>query len=244
MKRPDWRFWLKCVLLAVVDTLTIWLLFSFWSMYHYVVFPWALLNVLAVLFIADTVVLAIPHIQKLLHAASATSIMLITAFYYIFTIVFTGLTYLWIKPQWYFGASLLFLFAFLGCFAGIYVFEERRPKNSRNSGQAGQLQSLMLDLGVSVRTIHGRLEERTREAFVKAYETMRAGVEFATPFGRSIDPVVQDMEDAILSRVGRVNEEAREFALMTEIDQIRLKSLMAEFLEINELIRNREKRLA
>lgn len=247
MKRPDRYFWLKCVLLAVVDTLTIWLIFSFWSMYHYVVFPWVLLNILAVLFIADTVVLAIPHIQKLLHAASATSIMLITAFYYVFTVVFTGLTYLWIEPKWYFGASLLFLISFIGCFAGIYLFE-RRPKHSRRREQAGQLQPLMLDLGASARMISGRLEdnldERTGEAFFKAYETMRAGVEFSTPFGRSIDPVVQDMEDAILSRVSRVNEEAKALALMQDTDQIRLKSLMAEFLEINELLRNREKRLA
>lgn len=242
MKRPDWCFWVKCVLLAVVDTLTIWLLFSLWSIYDYVVFPWVLLNVLAVLFIADTVVLAIPHIQKLLHAASATSIMLITAFYYVFTIVFTGLTYLWMEPQWYFLVSLLLLLAFFGCFVGVYAFE-RRPKRDGRIGQAGQLQRLMLDLGVSVQTIRVRLEERTGEAFFKAFETMRADVEFSTPFGRSIDPVVQDMEDAILSRIDRVNGEVRDIASMSTIDQLRLKSLMAEFLEINELLRNREKRL-
>lgn len=242
MKRAGFVFAGKCAALALLDMGSVLLLISVWRVFQSPVYVWAMLSTLVVLFLVDTLVLIAPHLRRVMRQGSTVSLLLVTGFYYVLHMVFTGLAYAWMPPLWYGMVAVLLLVTYALCLFMLYR-SGRTPAAERPRTQgdgARQLQSRAVPL---LQAAHDLIDDlgagRQAESLRKAYADMRRQMEFATPFGRCPQPVILDMEQAILQRVERLTslvEEGR-----TQPGDDALNRVVAGFMELSMLLKNREK---
>ena len=105
------RLLLKCAALSILDVGTGFVLLSLWDLAASVILPAALLNILFALLAVNLLSFLSASIRKALHRISLLTLQTLTWIYYLFTMVFTGLTYLWVTPYSY---CMIALIALLG----------------------------------------------------------------------------------------------------------------------------------
>lgn len=237
------RILLACLALAALDAATLLLFFSVWDMAALDVFPFALLNIMAVTAIFNLTVLLMPYVRRSFHTVSPTGLIASAVLYDAFTLVATGLTYAWIEIKWYlvvaaaaFAAYLLSLV--LICLAGRREADGSEPAvEERISAQ--DMQALLLELEAAVQNVQGKLSPRQYESLCRAYADLRDRVYFSTPFGRINKPVVMDMEKRIADRVrGAIQRLAAPPA--SEAGEW-IGPILSSLMDATELIKNKEK---
>ena len=233
-------FGIKIVLLAVVNFASIGLLFFPRSELAEGLFPWMVANVLLVLFLLDLLVLALPLICAYLRVHSAAPPVLIAVLYFVFTLSFTYLTRVWIDPYWYGVNSLLALCTYLLCMASLRLASGGRRKKQGPQVRMEDMQLLMLQLQTCLHQLQPALDHHEFDSFSKALNNLRERLEFSAPFGRSDQPVVQDMEMQVFVRAEKLLARMQALALgQGRAGDVR--SLVSETMSIMELLKSREK---
>lgn len=234
----------KCLLLALLDIGTVLLFFAIWDIIQLKIFPFVLLNLLLVLLAVDIAVIAFPHARRRQPEASWMPFSVLTALYYIFTLLFSGLTCTWMEPAGY-AAWGFFLFA--AYISGtLAVMFSRKRKASHPEGREPvdlqQLQQQMAELEQFIRVSQEMLEPRQYDSLCRAYASLREKLAYSTPFGRSPKPVVMDMEKRIADRITNCLSKMQEICPQNASETV--KRVTISFLDTSELIKNKEKLLA
>lgn len=89
-------------------------------------------------------------------------------------------------------------------------------------------------------SINSLLDPREYDSLRKAMDSLRERLEFSTPFGRSEQPVVMDMEQQIYQRAGKLHRRMQALVDKNE-RQGDAHALAAEALAMSELLKSREK---
>lgn len=241
MKKAGIVFACKCLALALLDMFTVLILISVWQVFQHAAYIGAMFATLVVLFLVNTMALIVPHLRRIMRAGSTVSLLLVTGFYYVVHMLFTGLTHAWIPPLWYgLVAGLLFvtfvLCVFMLCRTGRAPAKARRRQEGDGTQQ---MQDRMVALSHAAQGLLDQLVGRQAESLQKAYADMRRHIEFATPFGRCEQPVILDMEQAILQRMERLTQLAE--SCRGEISEETLGPVVTGFMDLSTLLKNREK---
>ena len=234
----------KCLLLALLDIGTVLLFFAIWDIIQLKIFPFVLLNLLLVLLAVDIAVIAFPHARRRQPEASWMPFSVLTALYYIFTFLFSGLTCTWMDPAGY-AAWGFFLFAAYIAGTLAVVFPRKRKAGhpeGRELVDLQQLQLQMAELEKFIRVSQEMLEPRQYDSLCRAYASLREKLAYSTPFGRSPKPVVMDMEKRIADRITNCLSKMQEICPQNASETV--KRVTISFLDISELIKNKEKLLA
>ena len=238
-------FILKCAALLVVDATTLLLFFSVWNMAALTVFPFALLNLMAVLAILNLTVLFIHHVRRYFHTVSSTGLIAAAILYDAFTLVFTGLTYTWIGSKWFLIIALIAFAAYVISVVTLFLAGRREADAAAYSIEervsAQEMQMLLIELETEVHNVQRRLIPRRYESLCRAFSDLKAKVSFSTPFGRANKPVVLDMEKRIADRtryvIGRLKEQN------PSDPEEWIGNILTSLMDITELIKNKEKLL-
>ena len=231
----------KCLLLALLDIGTVLLFFAIWDIIQLKIFPFVLLNLLLVLLAVDIAVIAFPHARR---RVSWMPFSVLTALYYIFTLLFSGLTCTWMDPAGY-AAWGFFLFAAYISGTLAVVFSRKRKAShpeGRDLGDLQQLQLQMAELEKFIRVSQEMLEPRQYDSLCRAYASLREKLAYSTPFGRSPKPVVMDMEKRIADRITNCLSKMQEICPQNAPETV--KRVTISFLDTSELIKNKEKLLS
>ena len=238
-------FIVKCAALLAVDAMTLLLFFSVWNMVALTVFPFALLNLMAVLAILNLTVLFIHQVRRYFHTVSSTGLIAAAILYDAFTLVFTGLTYTWIGSKWFLIIALIAFAAYVMSVATIFL-AGRREADAAGYGSdervsAQEMQMLLIELEAEVRNTQQRLTPRRYESLCRAFADLKAKVSFSTPFGRANKPVVLDMEKRIVDRTRYVIDSLKKQDPPDPEEWI--GSILTSLMDVTELIKNKEKLL-
>lgn len=239
VKKAGWIFLAKCAVLLAVDTACVYLFFSVWRLYMSPVFSFALVNVLLALFLANAALLAAPYLERALHVFSSPFVLTLAAIYLLFTLVFTGLSYLWIAPGVYAGVAGTALFVFAGATALSCAkpwLHREWDRLLHRQGDVRDVRVLLMEVESALSGVSPQLDPRQAGSLQKAYTALRERLEFSTPFGRSDIPVVRDMEDRIADRLAKSAETIRRLG-----GGEAAAGAASELMEIAELVKNREK---
>lgn len=240
MKRSGVIFAVKIAVLALLDAGTIALLFFPRSILADALFPWMAANVLLALFLINLLVLALPVICTHLRVYSAAPPILIALLYFVFTLAFTYLTRSWIDPVWYSINSLLALGTYCLCMVSLRLASGGRRKKQGPQVRMEDIQLLMLQMQACQHQLQPLLDPREYDSLRKAMDSLRERLEFSTPFGRSEQPVVMDMEQQIYQRAGKLHRRMQALVDKNE-RQGDAHALAAEALAMSELLKSREK---
>ena len=240
MRRNGILFVVKLAVLALVDAGTIALLVFPRSILAEGLFPWMIANILLVLFLLDLLILALPVFCVLLRVNSAAPPVLIALLYFLFTLAFTYLTRSWIEPVWYGVGSLLALMVYLLCIISLRLTSGGRTVKRGPQVRMEDMQLLILQMQTSLHRLQPLLEVREYESLRKSLDSLRERLEFNTPFGRSEQPVVLDIERQIYGRADKLFHRMQH--LISQGEQTRDASeLVGEALAMLELVKSREK---
>lgn len=191
----------KCLLLALADGLSVWIVFAAAPTFHLKNFPWALVHLLAVLLIADMFVLIYPYLRRRYGLVYSRGWAYATAALYLVAMLLTFLFYWRIPTPLLAVCVVAFLLVYAGTIAGILLTRKRRQRRRDTPVNGGAIAVGMLELGNSVHRLQDILEPRQWTALNKAYMAARNCWELAAPFGYSDLSAVNEMEGEIARRV-------------------------------------------
>lgn len=153
--------------------------------------------------------LAYGVIRKTLYKRTAGMAACVTAFYYLFVALFTYWTIPWISAKWYGFSALMALAIYIFCALSLRLSDAGIGTRPRKQVSAENMQLLMLQLQNSLYDMQPVLEERQYASLSRALSGLREWLEFSTPFGRSQQPVVQDMELQAFKRTTALLEQMK-----------------------------------
>ena len=231
----------KCLVLAAADFLSVWLAFTVSPVFHLENFPWAMLNLLVVLVVTDTVVLLYPTVKRRYGWGYALHWAVVTGGYYLLTLLLTALVYGRVRLLIFMVCAAAALLLYAGCAAAIILTRRRRRSGRGASVNGAAIAVSMLELGNRVHELQPLLKPRQWEGLGKAYASLRTCWEFAAPFGRSAQPVAKEMEAEIARRVETACGSMRELA--GDVSEDGVQKAVRELLDITEQLKSREKLL-
>ena len=235
----------KCTALLLVDAAVLLLLFFVWDMAAGQVFPFALLNVLAVMAIVDMTVLFLPYMKTSGDPIPTAGALSAVVLYGAFTLVFTGLTYSWIAETPYLVISAAAFAAYIAVLALLYLAKRReRTRVGMTHGEridAREVQVLLLEVEGDIHSLQGKLPVRQFDSLCRAFSSLQARVGFSTPFGRSNRLVVLDMEKRIADRLRHIDAKLKEESPEEPGDWI--NDILSSLMDTSELVKNKEKLL-
>ena len=243
MKKPGLLI-LNCALLLLVDVVTLLLFFSSWFQPALTVFPFALLNIMAVLVVLNLTVFLALHIQRSFRGISSASLITAAVLLYVFILCFTWLAYSWISVTGYLLISLLAFAAYLASVTVIYLVGRRGAGKAAEGEQRvtiQDMQRLLMELETAVHGLQGLLTPRQYESLCRAFSDLREKVYFSTPFGRTSRPVVLDMEKRVEDRLERIISRMMQPPADGRDDWI--GGILSGLMDTTELLKNREKQL-
>ena len=150
------------------------------------------------------------------------------------------LTRSWIDPVWYSINSLLALCTYCLCMVSLRLASGGRRKKQGPQVRMEDIQLLMLQMQACQHQLQPLLDPREYDSLRKAMDSLRERLEFSTPFGRSEQPVVMDMEQQIYQRAGKLHRRMQALVDKNE-RQGDAHALAAEALAMSELLKSREK---
>lgn len=244
MKRNDLvEYLLKGISLLILDLITIIIVFSVWILVNISVFPLAFLAIFTALAMLNLVVVASGIGVQKLGIGVYDSVLLSTFLYYLATMIFTGLTYIWISPKWYLVLFLITSLIYVVTLSALYV---AGMNNSHDRMRQENEKERTLDLNLQLMYVNDNLMESKNfvdssyyDEMVAAYADLVERIKASTPFGRILKPIVQDVENKIIDRLIGINEKV---ILLRKTDDSQDKQRINEsFMEIKSLVINREK---
>ena len=102
------------------------------------------------------------------------------------------------------------------------------------------IQLLMLQMQTCLHQLQSQLDPREYDSLRKAMDGLRERLEFSTPFGRSDQPVVLDMEQQLYQRTAKLYSRMQAFVEKNG-RQEDVRELVSEVMAMSELLKSREK---
>lgn len=199
----------KGLVLVILDLITFILLFTPWALVNVRVFPLALLAIFTSLVFLNIVVVFSKFGIEQFGVGPYISILAMSFLYYMFTLFFTSLTYVWILPKWYIIGFLLATLVDFGVISGLYTAGKNKYADTQRQDQE---KSNVLDMKLLTYRIQENLKKSSsyldKSAHLlmeQAFADMEERLKSSTPFGRVIKPIVRNVENDIVSQLESVN---------------------------------------
>jgi len=210
MKNNGITYLLKGISLAILDVVTLMLVFSVWALVNISLFPWALITILFSIFIVNIMVLVSDKCIRLFGIGVYTSALISTFLYYLFVMVFTGLTYFTISSKWYMIFTLIGLLLYVAVISGLYISGINKKqdivKNEIERDKVLDLKIQLMTLNESINKCCDFIEKADYSEMIKSFNQLNERAESSTPFGRIDKPVVEKFETQIKLELSEINE--------------------------------------
>lgn len=231
---------IKILILLVLDVLTIsFLLFPLGKIKGELFFP-VLADILTALFFVNLLCLAYRAIRRSIYKRMAGILAAVTGFYYLFVTIFTYWSIPWISAKWYgFSALIAFVF-YLFCCLSLYRSESGSRLRVKKRVQADSMQMLMMQLQNCFYELRPLLEKRQYVSLSRALGELREWLEFSVPFGRSRQPVVEDMEDQVFHKTRLLLEQMQRLPHARNQSEA-VSRLVSDIFSVTELLKSRER---
>jgi len=234
---------LKGIGLLILDIITLLLVFSIWTIVNIPLFPWALIAILFSLIAVNIVILATKMGIQLFGIGTYTSALIATLFYYVFVMIYTGVTYITISSKWYLVVILFITLIYIAVIAGLRISGTNKVQDMEKQGLE---QSKVLDVTLQLMTIEENIkksysfvEKESYDAMITSFNEMSERLKASTPFGRIRKPGVLHLENQIILKLSLTNDDI--ILLKTTHDHQKISALITEvFIDIKSLIMNRE----
>jgi hypothetical protein len=156
-----------------------------------------------------------------------------SAFYYLFVLIFTGITYLTITPKWYFIIMMLVSLFFILINSGFMI---KRNKRTEEKEYIIDVKILMMNTKDILRLNKDNIEAKAfadlNSSIDRAYNRLNS----STPFGRISGLKVSESEHEIIIKIENANDMLNGISDGTDI-----KSIIKMFDNIYHMVCNREK---
>lgn len=244
MKNNTVTLLFKGISLLILDIVTFMIVFSAWALVNIRLFPWAFV---AILFSLITVNLAIIYSEygvKRFGIGAYVPALTSTILYYIFVMAFTGITYIGISSKWYIISILITTLVYIGTISGLYVSGNNNTSNMEK--QAIEQENVLnvtlqlMKINENIKSCNNLLEKSSYMAVMEAFIDMEERLKVSTPFGRTIKPIVLNLENQIIQKLDNVNEDLILLKTLEE-NQTACKSVIEIISDVKSLIVNREK---
>ena len=235
------RMVFKILAVLLIDAITLLLVFSFWTLLNLAVFPAALSAVLLSLICLNFVVLASSSLRSSFGVAILTAVIITTAVYYLAVMVFTGVTYLFIRPKTYLIYYLILTLVYVGVNAGLFVSGHN---NQRDVHRQATEKAMTLDINTLMLTLKRNLVQLTAsghddtKAVMTAFAELEERMGASTPFGRSPKPPVINMETQVFAKLNAINTQA--LSGNPAGDSAYYESIASQLREARTMIMDRE----
>ena len=234
------RMVFKVLSVLIIDVVTFLLIFPFWTLLNWAVFPAALTAILLALLCLDVVVLTASQMRAAFGVPVFASVTITTVLYYLAVMVFTGVTYVFIRPKSYLIISLLLTLVYIAVLAGLFI----SGTNSRRDGMRRDTERAMThDVNMLLLALKRTLSEATggslegSRAVMAAFGELEERLQASTPFGRSAKPAVIQMETQIVAKLNSIGTSASN----APADGALYESLASQLHEAKTMIMDRER---
>lgn len=223
----------KLISLFILDVVTIKMVFSVWAIINIAVFPLAICFVFFSLIMLNMVVILSRKIIKDFGTSLFISAVSSSVFYYLFALIFTGITYMTITPKWYFIFMMLASLLFILVNSGFMI---KRNKRAEEKEYMTDVKILMMNtkdiLRVNKDNIEAKVFTDLNSSIDRAYDRLNS----STPFGRTSCLKVNENEHEIIRKIENANK------MLTEIsEEIDIRTAIKMFDDIYYMVCNREK---
>ncbi len=234
----------KGISLVLLDIITFIIVFLFWTLSDTHLFQWVLSAVVFALIFTNVMVSMSKKCVQLFGVAAYSSALVSTFLYYLFVMFFTGYNYLSISPKWYVISILIATLVYVAILAGLYIAGVN--KNTDASKQQIE-QAKVLDVNLQIMNINDAVlscsdfvDPETYTAMKEAFFDMKERLMASTPFGRTIKPIVVNLENQIFAKLTEIQNNIMALK-STNPNNENCKSITDTFVEVKTLIINRER---
>lgn len=244
MKNNTVPYIFKGISLIILDVITFMMIFSVWALVNIQLFPWAFIAILFSLVLVNVVILLSRDGVMLLGVGVYASTAISTILYYLFVMVFTGISYISISTKWYMIIFLIATLIYFAIISGLYAAGVNKSKDvirqmvEKENVLDVNLQ--LMDIMENIKSCSSTIEKASYMAVIAAYDDMEERLKSSTPFGRTIKPIVLKSERQIIDKLYSLNEEVILLKTMDE-SEMACNSIIKVFLDVKALIINREK---
>ena len=181
---------------------------------------------------------------ELFGVGAYASALICTFLFYIFVMVFTGVTYIGITPRWYviitLIATLLYILVILGlCISGLNKNKDMLNQETEKAKVLDVTLQLMT-IDANIKSCSNFVEEESYAAINEAFVNMDERITASTPFGRITKPVVINLEDQIVLKLSAISDDVTSLKSISD-QQKACKSVVESLSDVKNLIINREK---
>jgi len=192
----------------------------------------------------NAVVLVTKKCIKLFGIGVYVSALISTFLYYVFVMIYTGVTYIGISPKWYlisiFTVTLLYIMVVAGLYiAGVYKNKDM-DKQEAEQRKVLNITMQLMTINENIKSCCDSVEQASYAALNEAFNDMDERLKSSTPFGRITKPVVLNIENQIISELFAINDNV---VLLngTNENQKTCEFITRLLKEVKALIVNREK---
>lgn len=230
----------KVFVLLVLDVLTILcLIFPREKMKGRLYLP-VLINILTVLFIVNLFCLSYGVLRRTLYKRTAGVVVSVTLFYYLFSVLFTYWTKPWITAKWYGFSALIAFVIYIFCCMSLRRSDVENHSRIQKHIRPEDMQMLLMQLQNCLYELQPCLETRQYASLSRALGGLREWLEFSIPFGRSPQPVIQDMELQVYRKTRSVLERMRRLPHVKNRGDT-AENLVSDIFAVTELLKSRER---
>lgn len=225
----------KGLSLIIIDIITMMLVFSVWAIVNIPVFPMAISFIFLSLITLNAVIALSSRIIDEFGMSVFITAISSCVVYYIFIMIFTGITYIAISPKWYIICMLLASLFFIAINSGFII-----ANNSNNKEKEIMLdiKLIMLNATNALSTCRNLVEEKEYVNLKVSIDRAFERINSSTPFGRTNLSEVIFKEKQIADRITEAN-----ILLSDNDNKIDTASIISIFDDVYNLTTNREKLL-
>lgn len=245
MKNSDRvTYLIKIISLLILDIITFLLFFSVWALSNISLFPWALISTIFSLIMVNIAVLATKEGIIVFGREVYTSVLISTVFYYVFVMVFTGMTYIAISPKWYVIIILIATLIYIAIVSGLRISgiikNKDMEKQELEHTKVLDINLQLMNIEENIKKAYDFVEKVSYNEIIEAFNDMNERLKLSTPFGRVTKPAVLNLENQIILKLCAINDDIA--LLKTTNDNKKSYIVITEvFTNIKVLIMNREK---
>ena len=238
------KYILKGFSLAILDIVTFMLVFSVWALVNIPLFPWAFCSILFSLVLVNILVLVSSKSIDLFGVGVYASAAISTFLYYIFVMVFTAVTYIGISPKSYLITIFIVTLVYIAIVSGLYIAGLNKNqdviKQEREQAKVLDVTLQLMNINENLKSCSDFVEQESYIAMIEVFNDMNERFKASTPFGRITKPIVQNIENQIITTLFSLNDDVT-LLNKTNENQKACESIIRVLTDIKALIKNREK---
>ncbi|GAU76256.1 hypothetical protein [Fusibacter sp. 3D3] len=232
---------LKILGLTLLDLLTIMLVFSVWALINMPLFRWAVLGIFIPLLALNLLIYKSDSLVDSYGIPSFLSFLTSSFALYLLMMIFTGITYAFIKPREYIMYTLFFYLIYIVIFSGLYIsgLNSRRQKEDQYFERVDVQQ--INELIISVENHLNQLEKNEKvQSWLNLFDIMVERFNASTPVGRIQSQSIIEQEKHIVDQLSGLCKELQNYSLQVE-DNYGAIHIEETIKQITKLILNKEK---